>query len=129
LIRSGFLAAASRFAESLGPSKKQSARKDILMAKDFVRNNLSEHLTVATVSEFLNMNASYFSHLFKKETGKSFIDYVNETRINKAKELLATTDYRVYEISAMVGIDSPNYFSILFKKITGKSPNDIRSRQ
>lgn len=129
LIRSAFLSTANRFTEHLGLSKKQSARKDILMAKDFVRNNLSEHLTVATVSEFLNMNASYFSHLFKKETGKSFIDYVNETRINKAKELLATTDHRVYEISTMVGIDSPNYFSILFKKITGKSPNDIRPRQ
>ena len=129
LTRSAFHATVTRFAESLSPSKRQSARKDIIMAKEFVRNNLSERLSVAQVSEFLNMNASYFSHLFKKETGKSFIDYVNETRINKAKELLATTDYRIYEISAMVGIDSPNYFSILFKKITGKSPNDIRSRQ
>ena len=57
----------------------------------------------------------------------NFVDYVNDVRIKKAKELLITTDYRIYEIARMVGIESPNYFSILFKKITGKSPNDIRS--
>lgn len=127
-IRESFLTVARRFIETLSSGKKQIMRKDITEAKKYIRNNLSAHLTVSTVSEMLNMNGSYFSHLFKKETGKNFVDYVNYMRISRAKELLSTTDYRIYEIAAMVGIDSPNYFSVLFKKITGKNPNDFRQK-
>ena len=128
LIEKSFLTVAKRFIELLNSGKKQTVRQDILAAKEYIRNNLSEHFTVTSVAEMLNINGSYFSHLFKKETGKSFVDYVNYVRINKAKELLINTDYRIYEIAAMVGIDSPNYFSALFKKITGKNPNDFRQK-
>ncbi|MGX8702460.1 response regulator transcription factor [Caproiciproducens sp.] len=127
-IRTSFLAVAHRFLELLRSGKRPLVRRDILEAQKYIRNNLSEHLTVSGVAEMLNMNSSYFSHLFKKQAGKSFVDYVNEARIKKAKELFATTDYRIYEIATMVGIDSPNYFSALFKKITGKNPNDYRQR-
>jgi two-component system response regulator YesN len=128
MVRDSFLAVARRFLELLRSEKKPLVRQDILKAQKYIRNNLSEHLTVTGVAEMLNMNGSYFSHLFKKQTGKSFVDYVNEARIEKAKVLCATTDYRIYEIAAMVGIDNPNYFSELFKKITGKNPNDYRQR-
>jgi two-component system response regulator YesN len=127
-VRNSFLAVARRLLDSLQSDKKPLMRQDILNAQKYVRNNLSRHLTVTGVAAMLNMNSSYFSHLFKKQTGKSFVDYVNEARIEKAKVLCATTDYRIYEIAAMVGIDSPNYFSELFKKITGKNPNDYRKR-
>lgn len=126
IVRDSFLTVARRFLELLRSEKKQLVRQDILKAQKYIRNNLSEHLTVTGVAEMLNMNSSYFSHLFKKQTGRSFVDYVNDSRIEKAKVLCATTDYRIYEIAAMVGIDSPNYFSELFKKIAGKNPSDYR---
>ena len=128
MVRMSFLSVAGQFMELLHSGKKPAVRQDILLAKEYIRNNLAEHFTVASVAEMLNINGSYFSHLFKKETGKSFVDYVNYMRIGKAKELLINTDYRIYEIAAMVGIDSPNYFSALFKKITGKNPNDFRQK-
>lgn len=125
-ISESFHAVANELQVYLKKEKRQLPGNNIQLAMTYICNNLAEELSVTAVSEMLHMNGSYFSHLFKKETGKNFIDYVNEVRIRKAKELLITTDYRIYEIAKMVGIESANYFSILFKKITGKSPNDIR---
>lgn len=126
-IKESFYTVVKELMVYLEKEKRQVPRNNIQVAKRYIRNNLQEELSVTTVSEILGMNRSYFSHLFKKETGINFVDYVNVARIKKAKELLITTDYRIYEIAKMVGIESPNYFSILFKKIMGKSPNDIRS--
>lgn len=72
------------------------------------------------------MSESYFSHVFKKEAGQSFTNYVNFARINKAKDLLKNSDLKINEIAAMVGLENANYFSTLFKKLTGKSPNQYR---
>lgn len=88
MIRESFLTVARKFLNLLQSEKKQIKRQDILQAQEYIRNNLVEHLTVTGVAEMLNMNGSYFSHLFKKQTGKSFVDYVNFVRIQKAKELL-----------------------------------------
>ena len=126
-IKESFYTVVKELMVYLEKEKRQVPRNNIQVAKRYIRNNLKEELSVTTVSEMLGMNGSYFSHLFKKETGMNFVDYVNVARIKKAKELLVTTDYKIYEIAKMVGIESPNYFSILFKKIMGKSPNDIRS--
>lgn len=112
------------FCFSLKSSEKH--RKEILEAKAYVRKNLRETLTVAAVAGMVYMSDNYFSHLFKKETGLSFIDFVNQERIEKAKELLLTTDDKIYDIAEQVGISSANYFGILFKRLTGMSPNEFR---
>ena len=127
-IKEGFDTIVERFIAAINDEKAPAPREDIMKAKQYIRNNLASELTVTSVSEMLGINGSYFSHIFKKETGYNFVDYVNQARIEKAKDLLLTTDYKIYEIAQMVGIDSPNYFSILFKKITGQSPNDVRKR-
>lgn len=72
------------------------------------------------------MSESYFSHLFKKETGISFVDFVNQRKIRKAADLLQNTNLRINEIAAQIGIDNPNYFSVLFKKCKGESPQEYR---
>lgn len=100
---------------------------EIERVKLYVRQNLASGHSVQAAAKMVNMSESYFSHLFKSETGMSFINYVNKTRIEQAESLLRNTDERISEISLKVGIDNPNYFSILFKKITGKSPNAYRS--
>ena len=72
------------------------------------------------------MNASYFSRLFKKETGEGVIDYINKVRIERAKVLLRNTDLKSSEICSMVGVLDSKYFSKLFKKMEGLTPSEYR---
>lgn len=104
-------------------------RREILEVKAYVRQNISGPLTVPNAARRVCMSDNYFSHVFKKETGISFIDYVNQERIEKAKELLLSTDDKIYEIAERVGISSANYFGILFRRMTGKSPNEFREEK
>ena len=101
-------------------------REEITYIEKYIGDHLDGELTVATVAQVVNMSESYFSHVFKKESGQSFTNYVNHVRMNKAKELLKNSDLKINEIAAMVGLENANYFSTLFKKITGKSPNQYR---
>ena len=66
------------------------------------------------------------SRLFKKVIGKNFVEYPNEIRIEKAKELLKDVQYKAYEVADMVGIQNSHYFSKIFKKYTGMSPKEYR---
>lgn len=113
------------------PEKGQRVKyhEEIIEVKAYVRQNLKGSLTVPIAASLVCMSDNYFSHVFKKETGISFIDFVNQERIQRAKELLITTDDKIYEISDQVGISSSNYFGILFKRLTGKSPNDYRESE
>ena len=94
--------------------------------KNFVSEHLDENLRLISISEIFNMNANYLSSIFKKETGESYIDYVNSKRIDKACELLETTDLSAKEIAYRCGYQNPNYFSRIFKKIAGKTISDYR---
>jgi two-component system response regulator YesN len=60
--------------------------------------------------------------------GVGFVDFVNGTRIEKAKEMLLRTELRIGEIAQAVGMDNPNYFSILFRKQVGMSPGEYRGK-
>lgn len=83
-------------------------------------------LSVESMCESLHISASYFSSLFKRETGKSFVQYLIDLRLEKAIELLKTTDLRTYEIAEAVGYNEPNYFSYVFKKKYGAPPSQFR---
>lgn len=98
----------------------------ILKAKQFINKHYCEDISLEKAAEHLGLSASYFSRLFSKETGESFIDYVIRLRVGLAKELLKTTKYKVYEVSEMVGYDNPHYFSRIFKKVTGVSPAEYK---
>ena len=72
------------------------------------------------------MNRSYISQLFRRKTGGKFIDYLNDVRIEKACELLASSDRKIYQIARAVGYDNPKYFFRLFHKKTGVTPEEYR---
>lgn len=74
----------------------------------------------------MGFNATYFSTLFKKETGQNFMDYLTELRISKAKELLCGEELSVQDVAEQVGYRDLKYFSRLFKKLTGVSPSDYK---
>lgn len=107
-----------------------SCNTQIQEAKNYIKANFaSPDITLQEVAEHVNMGVCYFSSIFKKETGESFINYLTSVRIEKAKELFETTFHKSYEISYLVGYNTPTYFSTLFKKITGYSPSDYRNLQ
>jgi len=101
----------------------------IMKAKDFINKNyMKKDLALKDIAQHLFLSVAYFSVLFKKETGSTFLNYLTQVRMEKAKDLLMTNVYTVYDISEAVGYDNPTYFSTLFKRYYGMSPRDYKNR-
>lgn len=111
----------------------QHERKDAvkLMAetsKQYIAEHFrEEQLTVDTMCEQLHVSAAYFSTIFKRETGMSFITYLTQVRMQEAERLLSSTDDKSYIIAGKVGYAEANYFSYVFKKQYGMSPTKYRT--
>lgn len=98
-------------------------------ARGYIQANLQGDLRVLEVSRRLGVNADYFSHLFRTETGIRYIDYVNHVRIAFACERLRNSGDRIYEIAEQSGFENTNYFIKVFKKNTGMTPLDYKKSQ
>ncbi len=85
-------------------------------------------LGVDYVAGIICLNENYFSRLFKKELGISFIDYVSKVRLGNAKELLKNSNAKIKDISSMVGFSDSHYFGIWFKDNTGVTPSQYRKQ-
>lgn len=83
---------------------------------------------LAEVAAHVHLNPSYFSNLFKKETGESVTGYIQNLRVQKAKLLLKSTDMKIFEISEATGFNDSNYFTHMFNKIAGVSPKEYRKQ-
>lgn len=92
-----------------------------------IEKDISQEYTVGTAAEICHMSESHFAHLFKKETGLSFVEYVNQKKIQRAEYLLTHTSLRIGEIAMQIGLDNQNYFSSMFRKYKGKSPVEYRA--
>ena len=115
--------------QDLQKRQSRSCRREVTEVKKYVQEHLSEKLSVPTLAASVNMSESRFSHVFKKETGISFWEYVNQQRMDKAMELLTETDLRIGDVAEETGWENPNYFSTQFKKKTGKTPVEYRKGQ
>jgi AraC-like DNA-binding protein len=98
----------------------------IARAKDFIRGNQSEDLSLGQVARAVNASTFYFCKMFKKATGLNFTEYLSRVRIEKAKNLLLNPNLRISEIAFEVGFQSLTHFNRVFKKIVGQSPTDYR---
>lgn len=107
-------------------ARSQREARPITDAKRFIQQHYQESLRLEDVSGVVGFNATYFSVMFKKETGQNFMDYLTELRINKAKELLCGEECSVQDVAEQVGYRDLKYFSRLFKKTTGISPSDYK---
>lgn len=102
----------------------------VLTAKDYIQKNYgSKDVSLNSIAAAVNVCPSYFSALFKKETGKTFIDYLTAVRMEKAMELLCRTSKKVSDISGEVGYSDYHYFSQQFKKRTGQTPREFQSNK
>ena len=96
--------------------------------KAFIKEHYMESdISVESLCNYLHVSPAYFSTIFKKETGVSFITYLTDVRMEEAVKLLNTTDDKTYIISSKVGYTEPNYFSYVFKKHFGVSPSKYRN--
>lgn len=91
-----------------------------------MREDLSYPYKLEELATSINYSVPYFSAMFKKTVGESFVQYLTRLRIEKAQLLLLTTDYKTLEISEAIGFENYRSFNRIFKKETGVSPSDYR---
>ncbi|MFD0693468.1 helix-turn-helix domain-containing protein [Paenibacillus sp. GCM10027628] len=99
----------------------------IRMAIAHIKENHHRKMSLTQIAQYCFISTHYFAHLFKKEVGLSFIEYVNKIRIEKAVYLLETTDLTVREIARQVGFPDANYFARKFKVYMNGCPTNYRT--
>jgi len=110
---------------------KRSSRRNRLVenAKRYIQDHLrDEGLDLRAVSAHVELSPIYFCQLFSRETGMGFNEYVNAEKISRAKELLLSTNRKVYQIADDVGYPNPKYFNVVFKRMTGLTPLEFRDQ-
>ena len=109
-------------------SKVIGCRREIKKLIEYINNNLEKKLNLEILAKVVNMNESYLSRIFKDELGMTISDYIKNTRLEKAKELLKDKDMRIKDVSISVGIQDQLYFSRLFTKFFNMTPSEYRER-
>ena len=101
----------------------------IEIAKDQIRKTyMSDEISLNTIAAEVGMSPSYFSSIFSKEMGKTFVEYLTEIQMDRAKELLMCSSMKTSEIGYEVGYKDPHYFSYIFKKTQNCTPKEFRAR-
>lgn len=107
--------------------REEKSNSIIEMSKEYIKNNFNKDISLDEASRVVNISPYYFSKIFKEGTGENFIEYLTNIRMEKAKELLSTTEHSMKEICLMCGYSDPNYFSRSFKKNVGVTPTEYKS--
>ncbi|MFD2117837.1 response regulator [Paenibacillus yanchengensis] len=94
----------------------------------FVRNNLHRNVSVSAIAREVSLNPSYLSRWYKQTCGHALSDFIQEVRIERSKELLATTTCKIHEISEKLGLADTQYFYRFFKKNVGCTPQEYRNQ-
>ena len=112
--------------ESLGTMKYSHV---ISRAEKYVAENFCDpNISLLSVARYVGLSAAHFSTIFSQTVGRSFISYLTAMRIERAKELLATTNMKLAAIAMEIGYNEPNYFSHVFRKSEGVTPKEYRNR-
>ncbi len=98
-------------------------------AIEYINENYRLPITLNELAEHTYVSTYYLSRMFSKELGKTFIDYLNEVRIEQAKQLLVDDGFKTYEVAERVGISDAHYFSKLFKKYTALTPTEFKLQE
>ncbi|MCR5331824.1 MAG: helix-turn-helix domain-containing protein [Lachnospiraceae bacterium] len=109
--------------------KRRELSPKIILCINYIQNHLHDRITVADIAGELEMNASYLSTLFSKETGLSVSEYIRRQKISAAKHLLQYKEYSCTEIAEYLGFSGESHFSALFAKQEGISPKEYRKQE
>lgn len=114
----------SKTQKLLQPNEKEEIQK----AMFYIQKNVTKPITLQNVAEHVFLSENYFSRLFKKEVGVSFVTYLNQQRIDRAKALLKTSELSVDTIAHNVGFTHTSYFCKIFKHFAQTTPEKYRKR-
>lgn len=108
--------------------RRDNCQLIVEQASAYLNSNYADrNLSLNMISSHLHISPSYFSAVYKRETGETFISALLRIRMENARNLMITTNLKNFEIASLVGYDDPHYFSVCFKKYYKQSPNDFRS--
>lgn len=108
-------------------SAPDSIRSLVKQAVHFIDEHYFEEVSLSSLSRQFNVESSYFSKMFRQETGENPMVYITRLRMEKAMEYMKNKEMNLTEIAFMVGYDDYTYFSRVFRKVEGKSPRDYRN--
>lgn len=114
--------------ESFSLHNKDYKNHIVINVKKYINEHIEEKLTLNKVAEVFNISSNYLSVLFSKYSDTGFTDYISQSKIEAAKKMMADGDFKIYEISEVLGFESAFYFSRVFKKVTGLSPRDYMNK-
>lgn len=97
-----------------------------IRAARFIRKQYYHPINLTVIADYLHVNPSYLSHLFKREMGIGITQYITRIRMEQAQHLLRETDWKIARIAQSVGLSDPRYFNTVFKRHTGLTPTDYR---
>lgn len=124
------VALCQKTAQEIAAKRQDAGSKIAQDAMAFIRQNFAdETLSTDTLCAILHISNSYFSMVFKRETGVTFHQYVTKLRMEHAMTLLAGGDMRTSEVARAVGIPDPSYFSFVFKRYHGISPSQMKKKE
>lgn len=106
---------------------QKSVSQAVNLALEIIRREYAQELTLGDVAKRVYLTSSYLSSIFRRETGKSFIRYLNNYRLDRAEELLRTTNRPVGDIASGVGFAGQSYFIMLFRERYGCTPQQYRT--
>jgi len=107
-------------------ARKSEVCRPIKKVQIYINEHYASDITLDEISAIVDFNATYFSVLFKKETGMGFLEYLTSVRVDAAKHLLGDTNKSIHEICYAVGYNDLKHFTKLFKKITKLTPSEYR---
>ncbi len=90
----------------------------------FIHSNYQNNYTIYELASMFNISSDYLRHIFKEETGQTIMNFITLVKIDRAKELLESRKYKIYEVAEATGFSTSQYFSYVFKKVTGVNPTD-----
>ena len=109
---------------AVGDPIGKSLKRITTLALGVIQRDYAKDISLESVAGSLSVTPEYLSRRFGVDLGKSFVSCLNEYRIERAKEYLASGKYKVFEIAQMTGFTNPKYFAIVFRKYTSYSPRD-----
>ena len=108
--------------------KMDSVSMHIRKSIDYIYENLQKQITVSELAEREGLSTGYFSRLFIKETGMNVNQFINETKVKTAQNMLMYSDFSILDISTSLGFSSQSAFSSVFKKVSGVTPKVYRDK-
>ncbi|KQX46701.1 response regulator transcription factor [Paenibacillus sp. Root444D2] len=124
-FKEAFVQAVNYFSQNVIPVSPKY-RREIRAVIAFMVKHIEQRITLHMIACEVNMNESYLTRLFKKETGKTIVNFLNELRLEKACELLKNPDLSIKEVAELVGIPDPFYFNRIFNRTYGLNPTEFK---